>query len=54
MCTLVTAWNSTTSDFAHLLEQVHWGTEDHHIKQYGGQGKLTFHHLSQLLENYES
>lgn len=49
-CTLATAWTSTTSDFAHLLEQVHWGPEDH-VKQYGGQGKLTFYHLPQLLEN---
>lgn len=32
------------------MEQAHWGLEDHHIKEYGSQGKLTFHHLATTIE----
>ena len=37
-------------EILHLIEQVHWGLEDHQIKEYTSHGKLTFHHLPQLLK----
>ena len=31
---MANAWNSATSDFAHLMEQAHWGLEDQHDEGY--------------------